>query len=83
MIPAELIEWINLGSMAPLGYLLWRISHDAKLNRTRQDERHEENTRKLDGIAADVKRINGTVARHDQDIGWLKAMGGDHHHHGG
>jgi hypothetical protein len=37
-------------------------------NRERQDERHHENHDVLNEIRDDVKRINGTVAQHGQQL---------------
>lgn len=37
-------------------------------NKERQDERHRENQEMLHEIRDDVKRINGTVARHEAEL---------------
>lgn len=59
---------------------------ERKADRSISDERHEQNTEKLDividdlkVVVADVKRINGTVARHAALIEVLRGRrGGDH-----
>jgi uncharacterized protein HemX len=43
-----------------------RLDDWREANSTRQDERHAENQEMLHEISGDVKRINGTVARHNQ-----------------
>lgn len=55
-------------------------------NRELQDKRHEENVGKLDAIAADVRRINGTVLQHNiqiaansAEIERLRGHDGGHH----
>ena len=56
------------GSTAILAAGLWFVRQAVENNRKRSDERHIENVERLDEIREDVKRINGSVARHDERL---------------
>ena len=54
--------------IAAIGAAWAHMAAAVKTNRQRTDERHAENQLMLREIRDDVKRINGTVTRHDERI---------------
>ena len=48
------------------------MRREIRSNREIADERHHETQARLISIADDVRRINGTVARHDNDISRIR-----------
>lgn len=58
--------YVGLGIQALLLAAAWGdMRRQVRENRERQDERHQENRETLGEIRHDVKRINGSVAKHE------------------
>lgn len=62
--------WMVASAISILGWAAaWGdMRAQVKINRERQDERHEENQHKLREILTDVRKINGQVREHSVKI---------------